>query len=120
MLSHNSAKVISSGDQRIINPFIIFRNSFGLIPIGINNSFCFIIENKLILIISTLFILTLFLSVQINSAKGSSLPGGGGYSHYGLTGGPVRAKEGQSKNFEKYPQMAVSFLQKPSNGSSRT
>ena len=46
--------------------------------------------------------------------------GPGGYSHYGLTGGPVRAKEGQSKNFEKYPQMAVSFSQKPSNGSSRT
>ena len=37
----------------------------------------------------------------------------GGYSHCGLTGGPVSAKEGQSKNFEKYRQMVVSFYKNP-------
>ena len=41
----------------------------------------------------------------------------GGYSYCGLTGGLVRTEEGQCKTFEKYPQMAVYFLQKPSNGS---
>ena len=37
----------------------------------------------------------------------------GGHSHCGLTVGPVRAKEGQSKNFEKYPQMVVSIYKNP-------
>ena len=32
---------------------------------------------------------------------------GQGYSHFGLTGGPVKVKEGQSKIFEKYPQIVV-------------
>ena len=37
----------------------------------------------------------------------------GGYSHCGLTGGPVRVKKAQSKNFENYPQMVVSFYKNP-------
>ena len=35
LFSHNSAKVISSRDQRFLNPCIIFKNFFGLIPMGI-------------------------------------------------------------------------------------
>ena len=41
-------------------------------------------------------------------------PGGGGVLPlWPDRGGPVRAKEGQSKNFEKYPQMVVSFYKNP-------
>ena len=40
-------------------------------------------------------------------------PDPGGYSYCGLIGGPVRAKEGQSKNFEKCPYTAVSFYKNP-------
>ena len=39
--------------------------------------------------------------------------GSGGYSHSGLTGGPVRVKKAQGKNFENYPQMVVSFYNNP-------
>ena len=33
--------------------------------------------------------------------------GGGGYSLYGLTGGPVRVKESKHYILKKYPQMVV-------------
>ena len=52
-------------------------------------------------------------NVKTDSFKVFLSDPGGGYSHSGLTGGPVRAKEGQSKNFENYPQMAVSFYKNP-------
>ena len=51
-------------------------------------------------------------STNFGKLFGAEAPGGG-YSHCGQTGGPVRAKEGQSKNFEKYPQMVVSFYKNP-------
>ena len=40
-------------------------------------------------------------------------PRGGGTPIVAWQGGPVRAKEGQSKNFEKYPHMVVSFYKNP-------
>ena len=54
-----------------------------------------------------------YVDVPLENLKSYAIPEPGGYSHCGLIGGPVRAKEGQSKNFEKYPQMAVCFCKNP-------